>query len=349
MQRIPGVDVARGLAVLGMMTAHVAPGSAQDPWPRSLVQVADGRPAAMFVLLSGVSVALMSGGARPVDGVRRVQVRTRLLVRAALVLAIGVALVVLGTPVAVILPTYAVFFALATAFLGWTPRRLLALAGAVALVGPLVLSALTTRRQTDPWPGTAWTDLLVGPYYPAAVWTAYVLVGLAVGRLDLRSTRTRVTMLAVGAACAVLGHGASWLLLRIVAPTDGRTHELLTSAPHSSSTFEVVANTGVAVGVLALCLAAADAAPRALGPLAATGALALTAYSAHVVVIWLLGPEVVWAPTTGTWLGFLGVTVVLCTLWRSLWGRGPLEQLLHRVSTRAADVAPDELPPARVA
>jgi len=69
MQRITGVDVARGLAVLGMLTAHVGPGGPDDPWPWSLAQVVDGRSAALFVLLSGVSVALISGGSSPVIGV----------------------------------------------------------------------------------------------------------------------------------------------------------------------------------------------------------------------------------------------------------------------------------------
>ncbi|HEY0215473.1 MAG TPA: OpgC domain-containing protein, partial [Cellulomonas sp.] len=99
MQRIVGVDMARGLAVIGMITAHVGPGGPGDPWPASLAQVVDGRSAALFVLLSGLSVALISGGPEPVVGTRRVQARTRLLVRAFGVLGIGALTLVLGTPI----------------------------------------------------------------------------------------------------------------------------------------------------------------------------------------------------------------------------------------------------------
>lgn len=344
MQRITGVDVARGLAVLGMLTAHVGPGNPDSPWPWSLTQVADGRSAALFVLLSGVSVALLSGGSVPVSGTRRVQARTRLLVRAFGVLGIGVVVTLLGTPVAVILPTYAVLFACATPLLGAQPRRLLAGAAVVAALGPVLRIAVGPGLEQ--LPGREWTDLLTGPYYPAVTWFAYVLVGLAVGRTDLRDTRVRVRLLGVGAALAVAGLGAGALLTRVVAPGSG-LEALVTTEPHSSSPLEVVANTGVGLAVLALCLLLADAAPRLVAPVAATGALALTAYTGQLVAIAVLGTDVVWEPDAGTWVAFLVVTLGACWLWRAAFGRGPLERALHTLAARASDVAPDALPPVR--
>lgn len=342
MQRITGVDVARGLAVLGMLTAHVGPGGPQDPWPWSLAQVVDGRSAALFVLLCGVSVALISGGSSPVAGVRRVQARAKILVRAFAVLGIGVAVILLGTPIAVILPTYAVLFACATPLLGASPRRLLGGAAAVAALGPVLHVGL--QEAFLPLPGREFTDLLVGDYYPAVVWFAYVLVGLAVGRTDLRDRGVRLRLLGAGAALAVVAHAASAVLTRTLAG-DAALVALVTTEPHSSSTLEVVANTGVGLAVLALCLIVADAVPALVSPLAATGALALTAYTGQLVVIALLGESVVWEPEAGTWVAFLVVTVLACWLWRAALGRGPLERLLHTLAARAADVSPDVLPP----
>lgn len=344
MQRITGVDVARGLAVLGMLTAHVGPGGPDSPWPWSLTQVADGRSAALFVLLSGISVALLSGGSTPVTGTRRVQARTKLLVRAFAVLGIGVVVTLLGTPVAVILPTYAVLFACATPLLGAAPRTLLTAAVVVAAVGPLLQH--TVGHVLDRLPGREWTTLLTGPYYPAVTWFAYVLVGLAVGRTDLRDARVRLRLLGAGAALAVAGLGAGALLTRVVEPGSALA-KLVTTEPHSSSPLEVVANTGVGLAVLALCLLLADAAPRLVSPVAATGALALTAYTGQLVVIAALGPDVVWEPDAGTWVTFLVVTVGACWLWRTAFGRGPLERALHTLAARASDVTPDELPPPR--
>jgi len=341
MQRITGVDVARGLAVLGMLTAHVGPGGPEDPWPWSLAQVADGRSAALFVLLSGLSVALISGGTTPAAGVRRVQARAKILVRAFLVLGLGVALELLGTPVAVILPTYAVLFACATPLLGTDPRRLLGGAVAVAALGPVL--HLAVQPLFARLPARGFTDLLVGDYYPAVVWFAYVLVGLAVGRMDLRDRRVRLRLLAAGATLAVVAHAAGALLARTLAG-DPALVALVTTEPHSSSGLEVAANTGVGLAVLALCLLVADAAPGLVAPVAATGALALTAYTAQLVAIAALGERVVWQPDAGTWLAFCVGTVLACWLWRTAFGRGPLERLLHALAARAADVSPDPLP-----
>ncbi|HEY0217675.1 MAG TPA: DUF418 domain-containing protein, partial [Cellulomonas sp.] len=290
----------------------------------------------------GLSVALISGGPEPVVGTRRVQARTRLLVRAFGVLGIGALTLVLGTPIAVILPTYALLFAVATMLLGTAPDKLLVGAAVVAVAGPLV--HVTFGPLFARLPGRAYTDLVVGDHYPAVVWVAYVLVGLAVGRLDLTASRVRVRLLVVGAALAVLGHGAAALLTRAVEP--GSTLALLvTSEPHSSAPPEVLANVGVGLAVLALCLVLGDRAPRLLAPLAATGALALTAYVVHLLAITALGPQVVWEPTTAVWLAFVGCTLAGCWLWRAALGRGPLERALHTLAARASDLSPDTLPP----
>ncbi|WP_315095021.1 heparan-alpha-glucosaminide N-acetyltransferase domain-containing protein [uncultured Cellulomonas sp.] len=338
MRRIVGIDVARGLAVLGMMTAHVGPDDDGPIPPGGFAQLADGRPAALFVVLAGLSLALLSGSAVPVTGTRLVQARLRILVRAVLLFALGALLVMLGTPVVVILPTYGLLFALGCVALRWSRAALLTTAGVVAVVGPPVGQGLAAALE-DVRP-TILTEITVGHYYPAIVWMAYLLVGLAIGRTDLRSPRWRAVGALAGVGLVVLGHGGSWVALHVL----GWPEALATAEPHSSTTFEVVGNVGVALLVIAVCLAVADRWPRVLAPLAAVGALALSAYSVHIVVIALLGRTVVYDATVGVWLAFVLTTTVLCWLWAVAAGRGPLEWVLHRVSTRAADTSPDELP-----
>ncbi|MET0788217.1 MAG: DUF418 domain-containing protein [Cellulomonas sp.] len=333
MRRIVGIDVARGLAVLGMMTAHVGP---DDPYGFS--ELADGRPASLFVVLAGLSLGLLSGGASPVMGTRLVQARVRILVRALLLLAIGELLVLLATPVAVILPTYGLLFALGCLALRWSRPALLTAAGVVAVLGPPL--GQTIAAELEGRPATTLVALATGHFYPAIVWLAYLLVGLAVGRSDLRDRSLRAVGALVGVGLVILGHGGSWVALHVLHWPIG----LATSEPHSSTTFEVVGNVGVALLVIAACLALAERWPAVLAPLAAVGSLALTAYTVHVVAIAVLGRTVVYDATVEVWLAFLLTTVALCWLWAATVGRGPLEWVLHRVSTSAADVAPDELP-----
>ena len=344
-RRIVGVDTARGLAVLGMVTAHVGP---DDPWrtfpPGGWAQLADGRPSALFVLLAGVGLALLSGGRYPVDGTRLVQARLRILVRAALLVVLGTVLVLLETPVVVILVVYAGLFAVGVAVLRWPRWALVVAAVVAALLGPVLRQELARHVEVVDERPLDLLTVLIGHYYPAVVWIAYVLVGLAVGRSDLRAGRTHAALAAWGAGLVVVGHGGAWALRLL-----GHATDLTTSEPHSSTFFEVAGNTGTCLLVLAACLAVGVRWPRALAPVSATGALALTAYTGQLLVIAVLGDSVVWESTVGGWVTFLLVTIGLCWLWHATVGRGPLETLLHAVSVRAADVAPDELPPRREA
>ena len=128
--RVVGLDVARALAVFGMLGAHVgAVASDVGLLPSSWLGVVNGRSSILFAVLAGISVALLSGRTVPVHGDDLVRARVRIFVRAAWVLVIGGALEALGTDIDIILGVYAVLFVLALPFLRWPPRRLLLAAG----------------------------------------------------------------------------------------------------------------------------------------------------------------------------------------------------------------------------
>lgn len=324
--------MTRGVAVLGMFTAHVG-AAAADVWsPTGWLQVADGRSAAGFALLAGVSAALLSGGPEVLGGPDLRRARVRILVRAALLLPLGLLLIALGTPVAVILPGYALMFALVTVALSWSTRALLLVAGALLAVGPVLVASVSGEALPVPWV----TELVVGRYYPAAVWMAYLLVGVAVGRIDLPAPGTARRLATWGVVSAAVGYGTSAALLPAVRPSDTLLRTLLSVEPHANTAPEVVGNTGVVLCVLALFLVTAPRFALPLAPVAATGALALTAYCGHLVAIALLGDQVVWAPSNARLLVFVVVTLAATTAWRVMIGRGPLEQGLHRLSTAAA-------------
>ncbi len=330
------MDVARGIAVLGMMSAHVGV-AGPDLWSTDgWLGIADGRSAALFAVLAGLSIALISGGPHPVTGSRLAQARVRILVRGALLLLLGTFLSALGTPIAVILQVYGVLFALSLPVLRVPPAGLAALAVGVGIGGPALCFALTDALTAAGDPPTGLLELLVAGYYPAGVWLAYLLAGMAVGRSDLRSPALRTRLAVLGVLLGAIGYGGGVLATRLAAGQPAGVRALLSTEPHSDSTFEVMGNIGVALLVVAICLVAADRFPQVVVPLAATGALALTAYTTHIVVIFVLGPAVVREPQVDVHLGFLLVTLVLTTLWRATLGRGPLERALHAASVGVA-------------
>ena len=82
-RRVVGVDMARCLALLGMMATHILPGyeGLEIPWPQ---QLAGGRASALFAVLAGVSLSLTTGREHPVHGRERIARSCGLAVRALL-------------------------------------------------------------------------------------------------------------------------------------------------------------------------------------------------------------------------------------------------------------------------
>lgn len=355
-----GIDVARGLAILGMFVAHLgdeAPGGGHDP---AWFVLADGRSAALFALLAGVSLALTSGRERLPSGPALAHARLVTLVRAGILLPLGWFLVALGTPVAVILPAYAVLFVLALPFLGLRRRWLVLGAAVAATVSPTLIALLTTPTAA----GTASLlaralgvqdpvriagDELITGMYPALVYLAYVLVGMAVGRTDLTAIRTQAGLLGAGVVLATLGWGTSRLALDAVGSgASPLTVRLLSAGAHDDSTLEVVGNVGsslAVIGLLLLLTGAATSAGRAvavvLSPVAAAGSMSLSVYTVQIVGIFLLGDDVVWHPVSNAVLvWFIVAALVGAWAWRRLLGRGPLERVLHAGATAVAGPRP---------
>ena len=345
-QRIVGVDTARGLAILGMFVAHLGmERSTELLSPTGWFFITDGRPSALFALLAGVGLAFMTRRARdsgdPAEWQRQ---RTRILKRSLVLYLFGWVLTFVGTPIAVILSAYAVMFALMLPFLRARTPTVLVWAAGIVLVAQLPV--LVVRHQIGEaslWrvvPGIG--ELLTG-YYPAISWIAYLLVGLAVGRATLRSLRTQVVLLAAGAAVAAVGYGAGALLQELVRPAPGSLAELLVSTqPHADSAVEMIGNTGVAVAAIGLCLLLTRATVGAvlLTPVSASGAMSLTVYSLHIVYIAILGSESVFYPESN-WplIALILGTFVFATVWQLLWGQGPFERAMHAMIKTAPPTA----------
>ncbi|GAB3257061.1 heparan-alpha-glucosaminide N-acetyltransferase domain-containing protein [Nocardioides dilutus] len=299
--RLVGVDVARCLALLGMVATHVLAERDADGSLTTAQWLAGGRASALFAVLAGVSMALMSGRRTPARGRERTRIGLGLAVRAALIALLGLALGGLDHGIAVILTYYGLLFLLGLPFLGLRTRPLLLLAGGWAVLGPvvsqLVRPHLPERRFGSPSfeqlsdPGRMLGELLFTGYYPVVPWLAYVLLGLALGRAHLRSRRVQVWLAGAGLATAVAATTVSrWLTTadpvsaRLLAdrpsrgiedlldqisegmygqtPADGSWAWLLVVAPHSTTPFDLLQTMGSAAFVLGCCLGLAGLAGR---------------------------------------------------------------------------------------
>lgn len=372
--RVRGVDLARGLAVLGMFAAHVGPGSSGSGG--LLLGVFHGRSAALFLFLSGVSLALITGGPTRSDGPALRRSRINIAARACALLLLGLSLTSLNTDIDVILPVYAVLFLLALPLLRLRPRTLALLASVLAVGGP-VLSYLIrgslhlTPASTPSAPGlpalTSWhalsdgiMSLAINGAYPVVTVLPITLAGMTVGRLDLSARSVHRWLLGVGVALSAVGYGGSALALRIgdlsahigsgsvavgqqqlhaAAATEAGTVPttswawLLTAGAHSGTPMEILGATGCALAVLGAALMIGNLAHRVLYPVIAVGMMPLTAYTAHVIAIWVIQAE------PESWLALAAFTATALTLavtWLHYFGSGPLERILRTASNTAS-------------
>lgn len=361
MTRIHGLDLARALAIIGMMAAHIGP-------PRFLT---DGYPAVLFAVLAGVSLGIISSRtSSPVDA------RLRLLTRAVILIGLGVILAALQFGIVIVLIAIGVSYVLLLPVLEWSTRRLLVLLAGLVVGGPL-LGAAQSALLID-WSSEFFSELLFGAY-PLTAWLAYTLLGLVLHRVALRR---EVWLLVGGVAVFVLAQGILGAAHFRVTPGDELNflEEWLQGEPHTGGLLDVLSSAGFSTAIIGVCLLVCrvPVIVKALYPVRSFGAMSLTVYVAHVVITTLANGTFVsatsfyggeWHPGIDAEPGEYGWTMyfppevpeesylepefsdplwpglfvwqligflVFASLWRWRFRRGPLEGGVHAVVARTA-------------
>ncbi|MBW8171733.1 DUF1624 domain-containing protein [Ornithinimicrobium sp. Arc0846-15] len=218
--RIVGVDVARTLALIGMFTAHI--GSRYDASGEVALtfQVVAGRSSALFAVLAGVSLVLMSERQLREVPPAVSAVRISIAMRAMLVAMIGLFFGALDSGVAVILVNYGLLFLFAIPVITWGWRKLMALAAFWLVASPTLTWLLTPYLPTPSGrvtslfslvtPMESTSELLFTGYYPVITWGTYLFFGMALARLDLRRPVVAAALLVGGSVVACLTLATSW-------------------------------------------------------------------------------------------------------------------------------------------
>lgn len=350
--RIRGIDLARGLAILGMIWAHVKP-IIYEPGTVSYIlsEIPSGRSSALFAFLAGISLAILSGRNVTYTGEQLRHAQLRIVGRAVILLAFAAFLSIFPTVIAVILGFYAAWFILAVPFLHWSPKKLGIAAGVVALIGPQIINGFHYLSYTfdiflSGGVNAYLYEVLLTGMYPGLAYMAYVFAGMAIGRLDLNSTAVRLRMLTAGLAISVVGYGSGYLAAIFMPfeplPIDDidafsllpkeptiDPWDFFSIEPHTNTTPEVLGNLGFALIVLALCLWLTPLAKNVFFPIAAVGSMSLTAYVGHAFGLyfkedWFMSMS----PTP--FLIVAGAVLAFCTVWALLpLRRGPLEWVTY--------------------
>jgi hypothetical protein len=324
--RIAGIDIARGVAILGMFVAHAI------PRPDDSELIVDGRSSILFATLAGASLGIVTGGEHPAGRGLRGDLVVSTLLRAICLFVLGGILASLDSGVAVILDYYAFMFVLLAPAL-FLRRQVLAVLAVVLVVTAPALAALTGEPDGETLVSLAQYYLLDG-VYPALIWMPFLITGLIAARSGLTRATTQYVMMAGGTLSAVIGYGAGQLL-------PGTTAEA-----HSATSAEVLGSGGVAIAVIGLLLwltsfehgGLGPVARRILWPIGATGSMALTVYTLQILTLSVFvvlrddSRGEVEYPGWPLLIGMTSASILFASLWRATLGKGPLERLLTLIT-----------------
>ncbi|MFT3943044.1 MAG: heparan-alpha-glucosaminide N-acetyltransferase domain-containing protein [Ancrocorticia sp.] len=242
MTRYVGVDIARFLAIIGMMSAHLiaVQSNFSDVSPFELgaahlvEMIAAGTSAALFAVLGGVSTVFATR--RLLAEGRAGAARLAVVVRGVVLIVIGLLLGFIPGSIAVVLTYYGVSMILIAPLLT-APNWLLAgLSGLLAVVGPFNASVreglgigiggeeLVDMRGTDIMtlvsePLESLRAWLLTGVYPAVTWCVYLMVGMMIGRFvvsaDARDQlkKAAIRLLAIGVPMAIVARLVSWYVV----------------------------------------------------------------------------------------------------------------------------------------
>ena len=337
--RLVGLDLARGLAVVSMLVAHLSPVG-------GVLDLSEYLTAPLFAVVIGVAMGLQLGRRHP--GVIPFLVAN--VQRGLVLLVLGLVLQLLYGQVDVVLPYLGILILVLAPMalvLHRAPVLVLGLAASVAVLGPLVTERARDAEvgSGDAWPGVVAdlvTWLATGDSYRLVSFLPMALAGLALAAVVVEAARGRRGW-GVAAVLAVASLG-SYLIG--ASSADG-------AAAYSGSTAEVFGASLLAAAVVVACFAlvdtvrpavgdvassgggaAARVAARVAAPVLATGRLALTAYTAQILWLALVSLVRGTGVADDSWLVLVSTAVVVVGGSWALerwWGTGPLEWLLHRI------------------
>jgi uncharacterized membrane protein len=207
--RLPGIDIARGVAVLGMFVIHVLP-QGEGRLTDLIVSLNLGeRPRTLFAVVGGVALGLFVASLRRRSDLDDSAIRRIVAVRAVALLALGLYLQTMASGVSVVLDTWGLVFLCFLPLLRVPARWLAALALALFVLGIVV------EAGSAGWPPrllaaggvfSQLVDWLASGSYPLPLWVAFVAVGYLLAGFDVTRGAVQAGMVAAGGAAFVTGY-----------------------------------------------------------------------------------------------------------------------------------------------
>ena len=337
-RRITGIDLARGIAMFLMTIVHFVAWFEGEGGLFTAAELVRGRAMPLFMLLGGIGVTIMT--ARTTTPTRN------LLIRAVMLLVLGLVLTEYVDRLAIVLQAYALFFVLAIVLWRLPSAVLLGLVPTLTAIGAVTYQLVGTPRELTPFEtlfdSTQGIESLVfDGFYPLFPVGAFFIFGMWLARIDLRAERVAAILASVG---TVIGAGV-WIgsdrlvLARNIQidfggrAGDGSFHlgRLLDTEGHSAMPAWTISALGTSAAILGFSLLVAPRIPKVVHPIVVLGSMSLTYYVYQALLTNVVpntaetSVELEWFFTFAVYVSFM----VLALGWRMWFRSGPLERVLR--------------------
>lgn len=357
-QRIIGLDLARALAIFGMVIVNFKiamnsqSGTAFLIWFSTLFE---GRASALFVILAGIAVTFLTKKAKELADKSIIR-KTRLLLikRGLLLVTIGLAY----TPIweADILHFYGFYFLIASAIFMVNDKILLLITVIIMLIFPVLMLFFNYEQGWD-WSTLAYENfwsidgmirhIIFNGFHPIFPWCAFLVFGMWLGRQDLAQNFIRNRLLLWSLLTWVVTEGGFYLIRAMLG--DGSTIEMTSEEVKFLFSISIIpplpqyiisaGSSATVVLVISLYFSEKFSGSKITKWLFQTGQLSLTLYIAHVIIgmgllesIGRLNNQTIDFSLFSAII-FCVFGVVFSVVWLKYFKTGPLEWLFRKVAS----------------
>lgn len=354
-QRITALDYARAWAIFGMIIVNykLAMSAENDgaAWLRAIAGLFEGRASALFVVLAGIGISLMTAKARSTmdkDIIR--QNRHSFYRRSIFLLIAGILLLLTGWS-ADILHYYAVFMLVASALITVSDNKILGLSAVILFLSQFCLIIFdyskgwdtSFHEYTDFWTINGFIrNLVFNGFHPIFPWVCFFLFGMWIGRKRWLDKENQPKVLLYSLSGTVILEIISYCLIKWTSPVldiDSATY-LFTTKPIPPTALYVLSGSCSAVAFIAVSVYVVNKFENSLITRAIinTGQLSLSHYIGHVVIglgfleaiDYLENGSLPFAIAYGC--AYFVVAIFFSHMWRKWMKRGPVELLMRRIS-----------------
>ncbi len=352
--RIVGIDVARALAVIGMIIVNfkIAFGERGGEIAKLFASVFEGKASALFVVLAGIGIAFMSNNAiKNNDKQKLAKTRIKICKRAIFLLVIGLFFIPIWQ--ADILHFYGIYMLITLLLISSSRKLIFSVVLTLVLVYPLMMLILNydtgwnfeTFEYSDLLSVSGFLrNLFFNGFHPVIPWTAFMLLGLWFGKHDLSNERFIKKSIKVSSIIFIVTLIISKASIKFLAEGDqsvaAELKEILATSPMPPLPIYMISGSSIAILVISICVLIAKKyhSHLIIIALSKTGQLALTFYIVHIVI----GMGIL-ESINSTKMGYYSIEFsviyallfsLLCIIFAMIWNNyrkiGPLEWVLRK-------------------